>query len=139
MRRALPLLLAVLISGCAIKKIVEPVRGADIILLCIERKETVQMAGFLPTMKSHIDAKGVPTTVYSGDKPEGCSHILRYNATWRWKWAMYLQTAEMRVYDKDERQIGMVQYGAGSATTGKYGSTESKVAPLIDQLFPPAD
>ena len=99
MRRITPLLLAAagsLLAACSINQKVDPIESAEIQTLCIERNSDVFMEEFEPTLVRLIEARGVETRVYQGDRPEDCQHTAIYTANWRWDLAMYLSYAASR-------------------------------------------
>lgn len=135
-RSAIFFLLATFLSGCAINQSVRPVEGTKIAEICIEQNDAVLMEGFLPTLRRSIEARGVATRVYEGPVPADCRHHLTYTANWQWDMAMYLTYALIEVRE-GTTVLGTATYDArnGGLNMGKFGSTESKIAPLIQQLF----
>ncbi len=136
-----PLLLAALAAGCAIRSDVQPVGFNAVEKVCIERNDKVMMDGFLPELQREIEARGVATEVYAGTAPAGCRHRLTYTANWKWDMAMYLTYARLDVYDgmsAGAPRIGGAVYDAtgGGANMGKFGNTEEKLTPLVNELFP---
>lgn len=94
------------------------------------------MDGFQPEVQRQIEAKHIPTKVYTGARPAECSHYVEYTANWQWDMAMYLTYAEFRVYDA-RGLTGSAFYDArrGGGRLDKFGHTADKIRPLIDQLF----
>jgi hypothetical protein len=92
--------------------------------------------GFQPEVQRQIEAKHIPTKVYTGARPAECSHYVEYTANWQWDMAMYLTYAEFRVYDA-RGLAGSAFYDArrGGGRLDKFGQTADKIRPLIDQLF----
>lgn len=131
------LALGLALAACSIDRNVAPVAPARIELLCIEQNANVLMADFEPTLKRLIEARGIPTRLYSGAQPPECRHVARYVANWRWDLAMYLYYVRIEVFE-DHKSIGSAEYDAtlGGLNLDKFGSTESKLAPLVSQLFP---
>jgi len=127
---------ALAISGCAITQSVRPVTSTDIPLLCVKKNSEVFMAQFVKELQSQIDARGIKTRIYEGDKPADCRYRLEYAANWRWDLAMYLAFADLRVYDND-LLIGEANYDAraGGGRPDKFGATKTKLRELVDQLF----
>lgn len=137
-------LLACAVAGCAIRSDVQPVGFGRVDSVCIERNDAVLMEGFLPALVKQIEARGVATEVYAGAPPADCRHRVTYTANWSWDMAMYLTYAQINVYDgvrEGAPRIGGAVYDAtaGGANLGKFGDTESKIAPLVEQLFPTLD
>jgi hypothetical protein len=70
------------------------------------------------------------------ERGECSRYLARYVANWRWDLAMYLYYVRIEVFE-DSRSIGLAEYDAtlGGLNLGKFGSTEGKLRPLVDQLF----
>jgi hypothetical protein len=124
-------------AGCAITQKVEPVKVAGISQVCLKKNPAVMMDGFLGELESQLKSKGMQVSVFDGAKPAGCRHHVEYTANWRWDLAMYLVFAEIRVYESD-LLVGQANYDArgGGGRMDKFGPTNEKLRPLIDQLFP---
>ncbi len=137
MRFLLAAILVSLVSACSIKTAVNPVSIPNLSFVCIVENDAVMMDGFLPTLQSLTEERGIKTKVISGTNPEGCKHVMEYTANWRWDMAMYLFFAEVKVVGP-AGLIGTATYDArnGGANMGKFGSTRSKIEPLIRKLFP---
>ena len=106
----------------------------------METNPAVLMDGFEPTVYELIEARGMITEVYPGQRPADCEHFLEDATNWRWEMVMYLSYADIQVYDL-EGLVGRATYDArnGSSRMDKFGSTRSKIEPLIDELFTGAD
>jgi hypothetical protein len=105
--------------------------------LCIQRNDKVLMSEFEPTLARLIEARGIKTRFYSGARPDDCHHSATYIANWRWDMAMYLYFVRIEVFE-DFKSVGLAEYDAalGGMNMSKFGSTEEKLRPLIEQLFP---
>jgi hypothetical protein len=127
---------ALALSACAITQTVRPVTDSHIDLLCIQRNPQVFMAEFVDVLRSDVEAQGIKARVYDGEPPAQCRYRMEYTANWRWDLAMYLAFAELRVYDKG-LLIGEANYDAraGGGRPDKFGSTATKLKPLVDQLL----
>ena len=125
------------LTACTISQNVAPVETTGIDVLCIEHNEKTHMADFEPTMVRLIEARGVKTRVYRGDRPDDCRHTAVYTANWRWDFAMYLTYFRIEIFD-DFKSVAVAEYDAalGGMNLDKFGPTEAKVRPLIEQLFP---
>ncbi len=127
---------AALLAGCTITQTVKPVEGVEITSVCIERNDAVLMEGFLPALRRRIEAQGITASVYDGERPEDCRYKVAYTANWQWDMAMYLTYARIEVFD-GPNLVGDAVYDAtgGGANMEKFGPTEQKIGPLIEQLF----
>jgi len=124
------------LTGCSISKTVDPIKPAQVSQVCVLDNKDIFMDGFQPEVQKQIEAKQIPTKVYTGARPAECSHYLEYTANWQWDMAMYLTYAEFRVYDA-RGLAGTAFYDArrGGGRLDKFGHTADKIRPLIDQLF----
>jgi hypothetical protein len=126
---------ALLVAGCTISQSVDPVaeRPAEI---CIVRNETVHMAGFHDELVRQIEARGVAVRSFEDAISEDCHYRVSYTANWRWDMAMYLEYAQINVFEEG-RPVGSAVYDAtmGGANMGKFGPTAEKIRPLVAQLF----
>jgi hypothetical protein len=123
-------------SGCSINRTVVPIEPPQVSLVCILDNKDVLMDGFQPEIQRQIEAKQIPTKVYSGERPAECSHYIEYKANWKWDMAVYLTYASFLVYDA-KGVAGSAFYDArrGAGHLGKFGRTADKIRPLIDELF----
>ena len=127
---------AALVAGCAITQSVKPVAATGITSICVKNNPQVMMADFPKELRSQVEARGIKTSSFDGNKPAGCRHHMEYTANWRWDMAMYLAFADLRVYE-DGLLVGQATYDAlgGGANFGKFGKTSEKLQPLVEQLF----
>jgi len=135
--KALALLAAVSVLGaCSIQRHVQSVDTDDKIKhVCIQNAPATKMSAYQPMLQRLIQNRGITTEIYNGAKPDHCEYHLTYVANWSWDGAMYLRYNNIDVY-RNNRNIGKVEYKAGLMSLAKWGKTESKVAPLVAQLFP---
>ncbi len=123
------------LSACAIQQNVRSVQGHGIDEVCIRNNPSTKMSAYQPMLQRMIEAKNISTRIYNGRLPEDCEYNLNYTANWSWDGGMYLRYNKIDVY-KGRQSVGSVEYKAGLMSLAKWGKTESKVGPLIDQLFP---
>jgi hypothetical protein len=123
-------------TGCSITQTVDPIQPAQVSQVCVLDNKDIFMDGFQPEVQRQIEAKHIPTRVYTGARPAECSHYVEYTANWLWDMAMYLAYAEFRVYDA-KGLAGSASYDArrGGGRLDKFGKTADKIRPLIDRLF----
>lgn len=126
----------ILLTSCSINDRVEPLPVAGMTKICLRTNEAVHMSGFLPEIIHQFGRHGVTATSYAGARPKGCRYHGKYVARWTWDMAMYLNFAEIKIFDHG-KQIGLVEYDARVAQfhIGKFGTTRSKLGPLFDRLF----
>ena len=127
---------SLILTGCSITTSVTPVGEGKVADLCIRKNSLVQMAGFLPELEAQIRSHGVATRTFESELPADCRHHMEYTANWKWDLAMYLEYAELKVYE-NVNLIGEAIYNArwGSANMSKFGPTKGKLKPLVDELF----
>jgi len=112
-KRAIWLLLVVVLAACSITQNVKPVTPAE--------------------------SKGLSVRVLDpGAGISACPLLTTYSANWRWDLAMYMAYAEMTVY-RDGNEVGKATYDAlmgGGRVDKKFIKADEKVRELVNQLFP---
>ena len=101
----------------------------------IEENSAVAVSDLLPFIEKSIQERGIQTAPYRGVAPPMCEYTLWYTAFRGWDLAPYLNRAEFRL-----RQGGVTIASAnyshgGGFDLSKFASTESKLTPVLDQLF----
>lgn len=127
------------LNGCAISQRVAPVEPFEGQLVCIVENRAVKQ-GFLEAYKRVLSEKGYAVRqVPSGSAITDCPITSTYTANWRWDLALYLAYADIKVF-KDGRQSGHAVYNSlgGSFNLGKFVQGDTKVAELVNELFPVA-
>lgn len=141
MRAASLLLLfaSLAISGCSIKQTVTPASLSAALAPEICTIPSLGLrAGFNTTYQQLLREKGFKTRQLSpGSSPDRCPLSTTYTGTWRWDLLLYMNHADIRVYE-DGRQVGQAEYDArwGGGRPDKFISAENKIAELTHQLFP---
>ena len=140
--RTAPLLLlltAVWLTGCSIKQTVTPAALSSELAPEICTIPAIGLrAGFNTTYQQSLRDKGFSTRQLApGSNPSRCALSTTYTATWRWDLLLYMNHADIRVYEKG-RQVGQAEYDArwGGGRPDKFISAENKIAELTHQLFP---
>lgn len=144
MRLAFPIVIFSLLSGCSVVKSVQSIRS-DLDQnspVCIEINPKVIENDILSVIENGVRRNGYQVETYKV-APESCVTKIEYTARQKWDCATFLSDADIWFYQED-KLIGSVQYrtprgifGGGGANPEKWSSTESKISPLIDQLFMP--
>ena len=135
------LLLAVLpfaLAACAISQKVTPVTALDTKQVCIVVNPAVFNEGFLKTYERVLIAKGYQVRQLPvGSSLIECPVLSTYTANWRWDLAMYMNYAEIKVYN-NAKPVGEAIYDSrnGGANMGKFISAENKITELVNQLYP---
>lgn len=110
--------------------------------VCIEWNGTVALSDFVPSLQAELQKHGVLSRVYNaGTQPTNCPLTLAYNAFIKWdvkafsnNYSPYLAFASLTLR-REGRVVGNAQYRIGSFGQDKWGSTSSKLAPLVDALL----
>lgn len=142
-RCSIVLLLAIVTAaiGCTITIEGTPVRpppqGAEEI--CVIQNPPVR-AEFLTALKASLESKGLRVRVLAPSaSPSDCSLSATYLGKWSWDFVPYLATGDIVVFREGSR-VGDASYRAPRAgwalTFGIYKSTDTKVASMVDQIFP---
>lgn len=133
----LPLLLLSL-AGCVINQTVTPVERFEGTQICVVINPAVSQPGFLATYTRVLGDKGYAVKqLPPGSAYTECPVISTYTANWRWDLGLYMEFADIKVYNKG-RQTGQAVYDArgGGANMGKFIKGEEKITELVNQLFP---
>lgn len=131
-------LIATVLAGCSIQQTVEPVSHIKGKEICVVVNPSVSQAGFLTTYMRSLSAKGFSVRQLPPGSPiTDCTTTSTYTANWRWDLAMYMAYADIKVYNNGQ-QVGHAVYDAlgGGANMGKFIKGETKIAELVNQLFP---
>ncbi|EPB6720561.1 Sbal_3080 family lipoprotein [Vibrio fluvialis] len=142
MRLVFPVILFSLLSGCSVVKNVQPVqinldRNSPI---CVEVNPKVIEDDILSVIANGVRRNGYQVETYKV-APETCLTRIEYTARQKWDFTTFLSDADIWLY-QGNKILGSVQYrtprgifGGGGANPEKWSSTESKISPLIDELF----
>lgn len=128
--------LIALSSACTTIR-VEPLQAAATDV-CIEENPEVQVDDFVGTLQRGFARHGVATRLYRQIPASDCPLVLSYTARRSWSVVTYLALAELRIHGADGRQLASAYYrfrGRGLLAVKKWQSTETKMAPVIDQLL----
>jgi len=131
-------LISFVMAGCSITQKVEPVAdGTTIDKIWIEDNPTAKHDVFDEEMAISVKKLGFEAEVYPKNKqPENSPFTLKYYVRWQWDLALYLKEFRGTLY-KDNQEVGSMLYDAtaGGGNMNKFGSTMSKVNPLIEELL----
>ena len=136
------LIISGVISGCSITKNVRSaaseIQPGDTV--CVEVNPRVAEPDILNVIEQSIIDNGFVAEVHT-TIPESCELKLTYVAYRKWDFSSFLNKASIKLY-KESRLIGSVEYqtpngifGGGGVNPAKWGSTESKIAPLMTELL----
>jgi hypothetical protein len=131
-------LASILLAGCAINQTVKPVEPFVGTQVCIVVNSAVSQAGFLATYSRILTEKGFAVRQLSpGSAVTECPVTSTYTANWRWDLGLYMAFADIKVFSNG-RQSGQAVYDAmgGGANMNKFIKGETKIAELVNQLFP---
>ena len=126
-----------ILSGCAISRHVVPVDSNVIISkVYVLENDKVHMELMDDEIVKQIREIGFDSELYSGDRPEEAKHYLTFTANWTWDMAMYLTYFRATLYEEG-KVLGEVEYDSkmGGANLKKFGKTENKIRPLLEELF----
>ena len=127
-----------ILSGCSITQKVEPVPPETIIdKLWIEDNPTAKHDNFDEEMSATIKKLGFDSEVFpKNQQPENSTFVLKYYVRWQWDMALYLKEFRATLFE-NHKEIGSMVYDAtaGGGNMGKFGTTMSKVNPLLEQLL----
>lgn len=131
-----PLLLVASCTSINVKKVgsskstIEPI--------CIIKNEKVIVPNFLTILTDGIKRHNIVVKSVN-EIQRDCKSILTYTATRSWDVTPYLSHAELKLVGSDGKEIGSALYhhngGSLSLSLNKWASAESKMIPVIDELF----
>jgi hypothetical protein len=137
MNRKLTLVvLATILSGCAIKQQVDQVALAPDAMLCIVENKEVR-EGFLPELQKALHEKGIKHSVVDSSYAQNhCEWTMTYVARWSWDMTIYMSYAEINVL-RNGVPDGRAVYDStgGSFNFSKFIDAEPKIHELVDQLI----
>lgn len=130
------ILAGLLASGCAISQQIEPVPDpAAVEKVYVEYNPDVHMEELNHSLVEMFQDLGIASELYRGQRPDEAVHHMEFTANWTWDMAMYLTYFQADLYE-DGRPIGSAEYDArrGGGRPDKFGPTEEKVRPLLEEL-----
>lgn len=124
------------VSGCT-SITVEPVSNEySVEHICIQNNPKVIVDEFVSVVEDRFQYHGITTEILDM-VPSSCDYKLTYTALRSWDFVPDLSHAELRLY-KDNKKIAYGEYhldGKGGLDMSKFGSVESKMPPVIDQML----
>lgn len=106
--------------------------------VCIQENPRVIVDGFIESVERGLQRHKLTSERYAGDKPpDHCVYTLNYVARQNWDMATYLWQAEVELR-KGAEIVGVAEYhlrNKGGLSLNKWGSVESKIAPVMDELL----
>ncbi|HEY1042861.1 MAG TPA: Sbal_3080 family lipoprotein [Telluria sp.] len=128
---------ALALAACTIQQTVQPVTQVVSKTVCVVENTGVK-PGFLEAYRRTLTGKGyqvrqLPPTAALTE----CPVTSTYSANWRWDMALYMEYAEINVYN-NAQPVGKATYDArsGGGNMSKFIDADKKVAELADKLFP---
>jgi len=138
-RRVGTVLIAFTLAGCTIKQTVDAPELSPHLdpEICLIPAKGVRQ-GFTDVYTANLESKGFKVTLLRpGASPSRCPLSTTYIGTWHWDAALYMNFADIRVYENG-RKVGQALYDSrsGSGRPDKFINAENKINELVDQLFP---
>lgn len=128
---------AAVLASCTSVQVQPLAAGTQVGLICIKKNPQVKVDDLVMVLQRHIDAHGIASRVFEGDRPADCHYVLTYTALRSWDMSPYLSRAELWL-QKDGKGVAYAEYhlrGKGGLDLTKWKSTEAKIGPVIDQLL----
>jgi hypothetical protein len=104
-------------------------------LVCIEENPKVVVSDIVIVLENGFQRHGINTLVYSEKAPDRCQYTLWYTAFRAWDLAPFLRHVELRLRHGDEVIASATYNHSGGLALNKWASTETKLAPVIDELL----
>ena len=105
--------------------------------ICIVNNPKVLVTDFVPVVQKRLQHHGIVSRVVEGSEAAACTYQLHYSAKRSWDFTPYMSWAELKLY-QNEVLIANAEYklvGKGGLSLTKWQSVETKMTPVIDQLF----
>ena len=103
--------------------------------ICIVNNPKVLVTGFVPVVQKRLQHHGIVSRVVEGSEASACAYRLHYSAKRSWDFTPYMSWAELKLY-QNEVLIANAEYKLnGGLSLTKWQSVETKMTPVIDQLF----
>ena len=105
--------------------------------ICIVNNPKVLVTDFVPVVQKRLQHHGIVSRVVEGSEASACAYQLHYSAKRSWDFTPYMSWAELKLY-QNELLIANAEYklvGKGGLSLTKWQSVETKMTPVIDQLF----
>lgn len=131
-------LFTIIFTGCTSVKVTPLPNINSYNNICIEKNDKVIVPNFLDIIVNRIEDYGIKTTIYSGGIPNFCDIYLRYTALQTWDITLYMSHSEIYIYDRSGNEIANGIYhliNKGGLTLTKFASVESKITPVLDEIF----
>lgn len=136
MRSLVFVVFAASLSGCVINQAVNPVPSLSSKAICIVENPAVR-PGFLQEYRSVLEEKGYSVKIMPRSATiTECPTTSTYVARWHWDMALYMEYAEIRVYNEGTL-AGKAVYDArrGGGRPDKFINGDSKVRELVSALY----
>ena len=105
--------------------------------ICIVNNPKVLVTDFVPVVQQRLQHHGIVSRVVEGSEASACAYQLHYSAKRSWDFTPYMSWAELKLY-QNAVLIANAEYklvGKGGLSLTKWQSVETKMTPVIDQLF----
>jgi hypothetical protein len=113
---------------------VEPKKD-NLKLVYIKENPNSGAGDLLMVIERQFQRHGIETKVISGEPPASTDYLLTYNSQRNWDMSYYLAHADLFL-KRGNKLVAEASYNQGGGFNfGKWGSTESKMAPIIDQML----
>ena len=143
LRYCLPLIAALASVGCSLQsphpeavKTSAAAGTAPITFMCVKLNPDLAAPEFVDELRHGLAERHIDTLVYSDTPPSQCHYHMLYWTDWRFENRLNLYQAILRVYEGDNK-IGEAVYDAPQNTPLSFQKdTATKLAGMLDQLFP---
>ncbi|UOO88945.1 Sbal_3080 family lipoprotein [Vitreoscilla massiliensis] len=105
--------------------------------VCIIKNPAVLVVDFVPVLQKRLQHHGIASRVMAEEEAGACQYKLHYSAKRSWDFTPYMSWAELKLF-QDHELVANAEYklvGKGGLSLTKWQSVETKMTPVIDQLF----
>jgi hypothetical protein len=134
--RTIVLLPLVLCAACATTQTVSRIDRSKhpILRVCIQENWSVTVPDVPDVFVRGLKQRGIEATLFRGVQPEGCEYVLSYVGSLGTDIKPYLRSMIVTI-SRNGAVVGRASHATAEFALSKWGTVESKVNPLLDELL----
>lgn len=129
---------ALVLSGCTAVTVKPVDPSAKIQHVCIKDNPKVIVEDFVSVVEAALERHMISSEIYEGrTAPAHCEYVMTYTARQSWDFNTYLTHAELHIERSGQPFASAIFHlkNNGGLSLAKWGSTKSKMDPVVDQLL----
>jgi hypothetical protein len=135
--KKLLILVALCLVGCTSLDVRPVPKSVHLQKVCIKFNDDMNVADLVQVIQEDFAAHGIPSAVFHGERPAGCSAIATYTADRWWDMAPYMVDAQVTI-ENDSGFLASAHYhlaGHGGLSLAKWEGTHAKLDPAMDAML----